>query len=56
MNDDLTFAFALAQALIEGKNAEELARLQILLQTVLSLVSAELGCLRLKGAEKGKRS
>ena len=47
MNDDLTLAFALARAMMEGKDAEELSRLQIILQTVLSLVSAEVGCKRL---------
>ena len=56
MKDDVTLAYALARALTEGKNAEELSRLQIILQAVLSLVSAEIGCLRLKGTEQGKRS
>ena len=51
MNDDLTLAYALARALTEGKTVEELSRLHILLQTVCSLVSAELGCLRLKKEE-----
>ena len=50
MDSDLTLACALAKALIAGKDSNELARMQILLQTVSSLVSAELGCLRLKNA------
>ena len=52
MNDDLTLAYALARALTEGKNTEELSRLQIILQTVCSLVSAELGCRRLQSNER----
>ena len=47
MDEELKLAVALAHALMEGKTAEELARLQILLQTVTSLVSAEVGCRRL---------
>ena len=50
MDRDISFAYALARALISEKDATELARLQIVLQTVSSLVSAELGCLRLKNA------
>jgi len=50
MDEDLTLAFAVARALVTGKSQEELARLQILLQTVSSLVAAELGCKRLAGS------
>ncbi|MBO4472215.1 MAG: hypothetical protein J5765_00260 [Clostridia bacterium] len=48
MDEDLTFAYAVARALIKGKSTEELARLQIILQTVSSLVAAELASQRLK--------
>ena len=51
MNDDLTLAYALARALMDGKTAEELSRLQILLQTVNSLLLAEIGRLRLEGSK-----
>lgn len=52
MDDDLTLAYALARTLTKDKTADELARLQILLQTVCSLVSAELACRRLKNNER----
>lgn len=45
--DDLHLAITLTQAMIKGKSMEELSRLHLLLQTMSSLVSAELGCLRL---------
>ena len=51
MDRDISFAIALARALMEGKDSAELARLQIVLQTVSSLVTAELGCLRLSASE-----
>ena len=56
MSDDLTFAFTLARALMAGKSAEELARLQIVLQTVNSLVLAEIGRLRLMGSKPDANS
>lgn len=48
--DDLHLAITLTQAMIKGKSTEELSRLHLLLQTMSSLVSAELGCLRLGGS------
>lgn len=48
--DDLHLAITLTQAMIKGKSMEELSRLHLLLQTMSSLVSAELGCLRLDGS------
>ena len=47
-NAEIDLAFALAKALIAGKTTEELTRLQIVLQTLSSVVSAEIACLRLK--------
>ena len=49
MNEDLTFAFTVARALIADKTLEELSRLQVLLQTVASLVASELALKRLNG-------
>ncbi len=49
-NAEIDLAFALAKALIAGKTTEELTRLQIILQTLFQVVSAELSCLRLKAS------
>ena len=56
MDEDLTFAFAVARALVKGKTTEELTRLQIVLQAVSSLVAAELGCSRLKTSKTDAQS
>ena len=55
MDEDLTFAFAVARALAKDKSKEELARLHLILQTVCSLLSAEQGCRRLRDAEDGAK-
>lgn len=47
MEDDLSMAFLIAKTLIRDKSFEELSRLQITLQAISSLVSAELGRMRL---------
>ena len=54
MEGEINLAFAIARALTEGKSTEELARLQILLQTVSSLVAAELAEQRLKGGAENQ--
>ena len=56
MDEDLTFAYAVARALTTGKNTEELARLQIVLQTISSLVTAELASQRLKATTEKKNN
>ena len=55
LDRDLRLAFAIAEALTVDKSVEELARLQIVLQTISSLVAAELGCLR-NGGSTGSTS
>ena len=47
MDADLRIAYALAENLLAGKSLSELTRIQIVLQTISSLVSAEIGCRRL---------
>ena len=49
MDADIKLAYLIADALTKGKNLEELTRLQITLQTVSSLVTAELARVRSKG-------
>lgn len=49
-NAEIDLAFALAKALVAGKTTEELTRLQIVLQALSSMVSAELASLRLKAS------
>ena len=48
MESDVKLACALTEALIKGKNTEEIARLQITLQTVCSLLASELACRKSK--------
>lgn len=48
MNCDVKLACALTEALIKDKNSEEIARLQITLQTVCSLLASELACRKTK--------
>ena len=55
LDRDLRLAYAIAEALTVDKSVEELARLQIVLQTISSLVAAELGCLR-NGGSTGSTS
>ena len=50
MNCDVKLACALTEALIKDKNSEEIARLQITLQTVCSLLASELACRKTKGS------
>ena len=50
MEEELSVAFAAAKALIAGRTLDELTRLQILLQAISSLISAEIGCQRLKNS------
>lgn len=47
MEDTLSVAYAVAKALTEGKSLQELNRLQIALQAISSLVSAEVAERRL---------
>ena len=49
MNAELDLAFAIAKALIAGRTLTELNRLQIILQAISSMLSAEIGCQRLTG-------
>ncbi len=46
MDADIKAAYLIAEALMKGKSLDELARLQITLQTVSSLVAAQVACLR----------
>lgn len=48
MDADLKTAFLIAEALTKGRSTEELAALQIFLQTLSSLVGAELATKRSK--------
>ena len=50
MDADIKAAYLIAEALTAGKSLDELARLQITLQTVSSLVAAQLACLRNGGS------
>ena len=50
MDCDVKLAYALTEALIKGKNSEEIARLQITLQTICSLLSSELACRKTKNS------
>ena len=50
MNCDVKLACALTEALIKDKNSEEIARLQITLQTVCSLLASELACRKTKAS------
>ena len=56
MDDEVSLAFALAKILIEGRTLAELTRMQILLQAVSSLISAEIGCQRLKTSTSSSQS
>ena len=56
MDADLSTAYAIAQAMIAGKTLRELTRLQIVLQTISSLVSAEIGCKRLSDQSQSQSS
>ena len=51
MDADLRVAYLIAESLTRGKSAEELSSLQILLQTVTSLVSADLACKRRRSSQ-----
>jgi len=55
MDADLKVAYMIAEALTKGKTIEQLARLQITLQTLSSLVAAELACLRNGGSTASDR-
>ena len=55
MDADLELAFLIAEALTKGKTTEELTRLQITLQTISSLVAADLAYKR-NGSNGGNRS
>ena len=46
MDAEIKTAYLIAEALTAGKSLEELARLQITLQTISSLVAAELASRR----------
>ena len=48
MDDLVSTASALANALVRGRTLQELQRLQVILQIVLSVVSAEITALRLE--------
>lgn len=52
MDADLRVAYLIAESLTKGKSVEELTALQILLQTVSSLVAADLACKRSKGSQQ----
>ena len=54
MDAEIKAAYAIAQAMIAGKTLGELSRLQIILQTVCSLVAAEIGCKRLSDQPKSQ--
>lgn len=54
MEDELSVAFALAKALIAGRDLSELSRLQIILQALSCMISTEIGCRRLKGSAQAK--
>ena len=53
LDRELRVAYAIAEALTAGKNATELARLQIVLQTISSLITAEINCKRLGSSTSG---
>ena len=55
MDADLELAFLIAEALTKEKTIEELTRLQITLQTISSLVAADLACKR-NGSTGSNRS
>ena len=47
MEDTLSVAYAMAKALTEGKSLQELTKMQITLQAISSLVTAEIARIRL---------
>ena len=52
MDVDLKVAYLIAESLTEGKSVEELTALQIVLQTVSSLVAADLACKRCRSSQR----
>ena len=46
MDADLRFAYMIAEALTQGKTQQELMQLQVFLQTLSSLITAQIACLR----------
>ncbi|HAE88734.1 MAG TPA: hypothetical protein DCG79_02550 [Clostridiales bacterium] len=48
MDADLKLACAIAEALTQGSSLEEIARLQVIFQTVTSLLTSELNYLKTK--------
>ena len=50
MDDLVSAASALANALVRGRSLQELQRLQLTLQVVLSVVSAEIAALRINNS------
>ena len=55
MNANIELAYLIAETLTKGKSTEELAALQITLQTISSLVAADLASKR-NGSTGGNRN
>ena len=53
MDADVKLACLIAESLTRGKSIEEIARLQVTLQAISSLLASELSCLRNKGSRAG---
>ena len=48
VEEDIKLACAITEALTQGSSLEEIARLQVIFQTVTSLLTSELNCLKTK--------